>query len=54
MFENVHLLVSNGINFVKDYQKDSYNQRIFIEKKLDDKNILVTFKKHSFFYNVEF
>jgi hypothetical protein len=31
--------VSNGTNFAKDYQKDSYNKRIFIAKKLDDKNI---------------
>jgi hypothetical protein len=26
----------DGVNFAKDYQKDSYNQRIFIEKKKDD------------------
>jgi len=30
-------------------QKDSYNKRIFIEKYMDDKNILATFKKHSYF-----
>jgi hypothetical protein len=35
--------------FCKDYQKDSYDQRIFIEKNIDDKNILTTFKKHSYF-----
>jgi len=28
--------------------KGSYNQRIFIEKNMDDKNILATFKKHSY------
>jgi hypothetical protein len=39
----------NGINFAKDYQKDSYNKRIFIEKNIDDKNILTTLKKHSYF-----
>jgi hypothetical protein len=36
-----------GVNFAKDYQKDSYNERIFIEKNIDDKNILTTLKKHS-------
>jgi hypothetical protein len=40
--------VSNGINFAKDYQKDSYNKIIFIEK-IDDMNILATLKKHSYF-----
>jgi hypothetical protein len=35
------------INFAKDYEKDSYNKRIFIEKKIYDKNILATLKKHS-------
>jgi hypothetical protein len=39
----------DGVNFAKDYRKDSYNQRIFIEKNKDDKNILVTLKKHSYF-----
>jgi hypothetical protein len=42
-------ITSNGVKFVKDYQKDSYNKRIFIEKNIDDKNILATFKKHSYF-----
>jgi hypothetical protein len=32
-----------------DYQKDSYNKRIFIEKNIDDKNMLATFKKHPYF-----
>jgi hypothetical protein len=41
--------MSSGINFAKEYQKDSYNKRIFIEKKIDDKNILATFEKHSYF-----
>jgi hypothetical protein len=35
-----------GVNFVKDYKKDSYNERIFIEKNIDDKNVLATLKKH--------
>jgi len=34
---------------VKDYKKDSYNNRIFIEKIIDDKNILATLKKHFYF-----
>jgi len=42
--------MSNGINFVKDYQKESYNKRIFIEKNIDDKNILTTLKNHSYFF----
>jgi hypothetical protein len=36
-----------GVNFTKDYEKDSYNQKKFIEKNIDDKNILITLKKHS-------
>jgi hypothetical protein len=44
----------DGINFTKDYEKDSYNKRIFIEKNIDDKNILVTFKKIHTFKDVEF
>jgi hypothetical protein len=46
--------VSNGVNFAKDYQMDSYNKRIFIEKNMDDKNILGTLKKIHNFKNVEF
>jgi hypothetical protein len=38
------------VNFAKDYQKDSYNKRIFIEKNIDDNNILATLKKHSYFF----
>jgi len=40
-------IASDEVNFTKDYQKDSYNKRIFIEKHIDDKNILATLKKHS-------
>ncbi len=40
----------NGVNIAKDYQKDSYNQKNFIEKNIDDKNILVTLKKYSYFF----
>jgi len=36
-----------GVNFAKDYQKDSYSERIFIGKNIDDKNMLTTLKKHS-------
>jgi hypothetical protein len=36
--------VSYGVNYVKDYEKDSYNKIIFIEK-IYDKNILNTLKK---------
>jgi hypothetical protein len=42
-------IASNGVNFAKDYQKDSYIKRIFIAKNIDDKNLLATFKKHSYF-----
>jgi hypothetical protein len=41
--------MSNSINFAKDYKKDSYNKINFIEKNVDDKNILTTLKKHSYF-----
>ncbi len=41
-------IMLNGINFANDYQKDSYNKRIFIEKKIDEKNILLTLKKRSY------
>jgi hypothetical protein len=37
----------DGVNFAKDYQKDSYNQKTFIEKNINDKNILATLKKHT-------
>jgi hypothetical protein len=49
MFENVHLLHQMESIFAKDYQKNSYNKIIFIEKNIDDKNILATFRKHSYF-----
>jgi len=52
--------MSKGVNFAKDYQKDSYNKRNFIEKiyKKEDyiyiynvyiaiKILLATLKKHS-------
>jgi len=41
--------MSNGVNFAKDYQKNSHNQRIFIEKNIDDNNILPALKTHSYF-----
>jgi hypothetical protein len=37
----------NEVNFVKDYQKDSYTKKKFIKKRKDDKNIFTTFKRHS-------
>jgi IMP cyclohydrolase len=37
--------VLNGVNFAKDYEKDSYNNNKIIEKIIDDKNILTTLKK---------
>jgi hypothetical protein len=40
-------VTSNGVNFRKDHQKDSYNKTIFIEKHIDDKNIIATLKKSS-------
>ncbi len=40
-------IMLEGINFAKDYQKDWYNNKIFIEKNINNKNILATFKKHS-------
>jgi len=46
-------ILSNGVNFVKDYQKDSYNKRIFNDKNVNDKNILTTLKKHSYFFKCE-
>jgi len=45
--------VSNGVKFVKDNEKDSYNIKKFIEKNIDNMNILVTLKKHSYFYKCE-
>jgi hypothetical protein len=47
-------IVLDGVNFAKENQKDSYNQRIFIEKFIDDKKILTKFKKIHTFKNVEF
>jgi hypothetical protein len=38
--------VSDGVNFAKDDQKDSYNKKKFIEKNIDGKNILATLQKH--------
>jgi hypothetical protein len=43
MFENVHLLCQ------MDYQKDPHSKIFFIEKNIDDKNVLATLKKHSYF-----
>ncbi len=45
--------MSDGFNFAKGYQKDSYNKRIFIEKNIHDKNILATLKKTHTFKNVK-
>jgi hypothetical protein len=45
----MYIIALEGVNFVKDQQKDSYNKRNFIERNTNDKNILVTLKKHSYF-----
>jgi hypothetical protein len=44
----------DGINFAKNYQKDPYNKKTFIEKNINDKNILTTLKKIHISKNVEF
>jgi hypothetical protein len=41
------LIMSNGVNFAKDYQKDWYNGEKIIEKIIDDNKILTIVKKHS-------
>ncbi len=48
MFENVPIVL-DGINFAKDYKKYSYNKQIVIGKNINDKNILATLQKHSWF-----
>jgi hypothetical protein len=42
--------VLDGVNFAKDYEKDSYNKKNSLKKIVDDKNILTTLKKHSYFF----
>jgi hypothetical protein len=44
--------MSDGVNFAKNYQKDSYNILKIIKKK-DDKNVLTTLKKHLYFSNFQ-
>ncbi len=39
-------ITSKGINFTKDYQKDSYNNNKIMKKNKKDKDLLVTFKKN--------
>jgi hypothetical protein len=46
-------LHKKGVNFAKDHKKDSYNIKKLIEKNIDDKNILATLKKHSYFLKCE-
>jgi hypothetical protein len=41
-----------GKIFMKDFQKDSYNKNVLMEK--DDKNLLVTFKNTHSLENVVF
>jgi len=41
--------MSNGVNLAKDYQKDSHNQKKFIEKNTNVNNLLPTLKTHSYF-----
>jgi hypothetical protein len=40
--------------FCKGLSKDSYNKIYFIEKNIDDKNVLATFKKQSYFLKCGF
>jgi hypothetical protein len=39
----------DGVNFAKDYQKESYNKRIFIEKNIHDKKNINHTQKNSYF-----
>lgn len=32
---------------MKDFQKDSYNKNVLMEKEEDDNNMLATFRKNS-------
>jgi hypothetical protein len=50
----MYIYLLEGVKFTKDYQKDSYNERIFIEKNIDDKNILSILKNTHNFLNVKF
>jgi hypothetical protein len=43
-----NVLGMTRVNFAKDYQKDSYNKSNLMAKKLDDKDLLTTLKKHSY------
>jgi hypothetical protein len=40
----------DGVNFAKTIKKTPIIIIKFIKKHIDDKNILATFKKHSYFY----
>jgi hypothetical protein len=39
--------MSKGVNFAKDYKKDSYNKNKLMRKNLKDKYELAALKKHS-------
>ncbi len=43
-------IILEGVNFAKDYQKDSYNNKKIIEKTINNKNIVVYnfFNENSF------
>ncbi len=43
----MYIYCTDGVNFAKDYRKDSYNKIIFILNYIDDYKILARFKKHS-------
>ncbi len=44
----------DGVNFAKDYQKDSYNKIIFIDKNIDNKENQARSKNICTFKNVKF
>jgi len=44
------VVVLKVVNFVKDFQNDSYNKAILMVKKWNEKNLLTTIKKWSQFF----
>ncbi len=44
---------SNGVNFAKDYEKDSYNKWIFIEKNINDKKHINHIQKTFIVFNMQ-
>ncbi len=54
MFKLELVLCQIVLNFIKDLVKDYCNNIKLMIKKLDDNNLLIRFKKHSQFKNMEF